>query len=378
MDQQQFKSEYSSLPTSDLRKAMRDLDIVKRGTPERTDHVNWSRDQLVAFCEKFFDGGTTETPKPQHTKQLGLGLGTISLDLSGIESYVQGALANLRAELSQLKSVQPQIKEIHLPELQPVRIEESTHELFEIALRIVSADVPLWLAGPAGCGKSHLASQIAKALQLDFYALSHCDETTKGELLGILNALNQEQYTASPFRNAFEHGGIYLADEIDSAPAGLITVLNSAVANGFCRFPDGKTIERHKDFRLIAGANTFGTGADSVYTGRTRLDAATLDRFAFLAMGYDKNLELTLLGLAGKESKVDSYAGGFITNHDWAELCFKCRANAEMNSMKVLIGGTRALVNGKKLIDAGLGKDWIVSSLLAKGLSKEDQKRVGL
>ena len=41
--------------------------------------------------------------------------------------------------------------------------------------------------------------------------------------------------------------------------------------------------------------NTWGNGADLQYCGRSDLDMASLDRFVFLPMDYDKDLEKKLI-----------------------------------------------------------------------------------
>ena len=58
-------------------------------------------------------------------------------------------------------------------------------------------------------------------------------------------------------------------------------------------FPTGR-VYAHENFRVVAAANTFGTGASYEYTGRTQLDAATLDRFAPIYIDYDERIENAL------------------------------------------------------------------------------------
>jgi MoxR-like ATPase len=54
---------------------------------------------------------------------------------------------------------------------------------------------------------------------------------------------------------------------------------------------NGEHVERHKDFYFIGAANTFGKGGTTVYTGRNRLDAATLDRFITISVDYLSEIE---------------------------------------------------------------------------------------
>jgi hypothetical protein len=59
-------------------------------------------------------------------------------------------------------------------------------------------------------------------------------------------------------------------------------------------------IKRHKTFRLVLAANTWGTGATRQYVGRNQLDASTLDRFclATIFVTYDESLESSLVKAA--------------------------------------------------------------------------------
>ena len=93
--------------------------------------------------------------------------------------------------------------------------------------------------------------------------------------------------------HTLKNGGIFFLDEIDNSDPSALIVINSALANGYMAFPH-ETIDRHKDFRIIAAANTWGKGADLQYVGRNALDGATLDRFDNIFFDYDTKLERAL------------------------------------------------------------------------------------
>ena len=131
------------------------------------------------------------------------------------------------------------------------------------------------MVGPAGSGKTTAAHEAAKALGIPFYFTGAIDSAYK--LTGFIDAQGRTVRTA--FREAFEHGGVFLFDEMDSSMPAALLAFNAALANGHADFPDG-IIKRHPDFRAIAACNTFGGGANRQYVGRMQLDAASLDRFA--------------------------------------------------------------------------------------------------
>lgn len=165
------------------------------------------------------------------------------------------------------------------------------HNKLAQVLRYVQIRQSLYLYGPAGTGKTQLAETAAQAVNLPFYPISVCGQTTKSDLLGYTTA--NGSYIETIFRTAYENGGVFLLDEIDNGNPNVTAVLNSALANGVCTFPD-KVVKRHPDFICIAAANTFGTGASAEYIGRNPIDAATLDRFKQIFVDYDEELEMEL------------------------------------------------------------------------------------
>ena len=79
-------------------------------------------------------------------------------------------------------------------------------------------------------------------------------------------------------------------DEMDASSAQALIAFNAAIANGVCAFPD-KTITKNPAFRVVAASNTQGNGATGDYV-RNKLDKATLDRYVFIEVGYDTQLEI--------------------------------------------------------------------------------------
>ena len=166
------------------------------------------------------------------------------------------------------------------------------HKQFEQLLKMVIAGKQVsrfpWLTGGAGGGKTHAAAQVAEALNVKFASLSVCAQTTQSSIFGYQNA--NGNYISTPFRECYENGGLFCLDEIDNGNSNVLAALNSALSNGHASFPDG-SITMHKDFYLIATANTTGNGATKAYVGRNQIDAATKDRFFFMDWSYDAEIE---------------------------------------------------------------------------------------
>lgn len=172
-------------------------------------------------------------------------------------------------------------------------IDGMTHRQFPQVLAWLVADIPVWLWGAPGAGKTHLARQLAQALGIEPYVMSIDETTTANKLLGFQNLVSGE-YVPGWLYRPYRDGGLVMIDEIDTGNPGVIAGLNALLSNGHYMFPNGETVTKHPMFRVVAAANTNGTGAVAGFTARQRLDAATLNRFAQVEFRYDDSLEMSL------------------------------------------------------------------------------------
>jgi hypothetical protein len=202
-------------------------------------------------------------------------------------------LDELRREVEDLKAKAQRPEKIKIYDERggTREIEGHTHYCFAAILELCKAGKLPYLCGPAGSGKTTIAGQIAEALGIDCYITGALQ--TKFELIGFKSATGEYQETS--LYKAFKFGGVFLFDEMDASLAPALVAFNALLENGYYDFC-GETVERHKDFVAIAGANTIGHGGTIQYSGRTPLDRATLDRFAFVNFQYDNMLEALISG----------------------------------------------------------------------------------
>jgi len=295
-----------------------------------------------------------------------------------------------RAEIADI--VTATIRE-KLAEIAPVRIQVDTptfsfrttrqHYLFELILTVLSCDVPVWLVGPAGSGKSHVGMACARALFGDddhFYPKSCGPEMAEYSLLGY-NAAGGE-YIPGIIREPFENGGLTMLDEIERSNPAVLTVLNSALANGHCSFPD-KVARRSEKWRVIAAGNTWGLGADAQYTSATRIDAATIDRFAFIEMPYDEGLEASIIGTntvkSPKGPKIERDNNGkAVPTCDlayWADRVRRIRAAVTKTGVQLIVS-PRATINGAKLTQAGIPVATVEKMLIWRGVDAPTKAKI--
>lgn len=233
-----------------------------------------------------------------------------------------------------------------------VTVERSHKALPDVLLMVVAGTSP-FLVGPAGSGKTTLAEQVAKCLSRPFYMASRV--TSEYKLVGFVDA--QGKTVRTQFREAYEHGGIFLFDEVDASDPDALTAFNAALAGQLADFPDGM-VARHKDFAAIAAGNTFGRGADRQYVGRNQLDAATLDRFQTYEVDYDEQLEIQLA-----------------MNDDWTRYVQGVRKAIEAEKVRHVVS-PRASIMGARLLAAGMERRMVEETCVWKGLDAAQRGRV--
>ena len=234
-----------------------------------------------------------------------------------------------------------------------VKIEGFVHNQFESILNVANERLHIWLTGTAGAGKTQVCEQVSKALNLPFYSLSVCAQTTESKLLGYNDA--NGNFVSTIFFEAYKNGGIFLLDEIDNGNANVLSVLNAALANGLCCFASGM-VQKHKDFICIAAANTIGTGGNIQYVGRNRIDAATLDRFIMIDFKIDEVLEMNIS-----------------PNKEFTKIVQKLREKASKKGMSIIIS-PRASINGGKLVNANFSTDEALNMVIFNKLSQQEKE----
>jgi len=258
------------------------------------------------------------------------------------------------------------------------KFEGLNHHRFPALLAAVAANVNILIVGPAGSGKTKAAENTAKALGLEFYFTGAIDSAYK--LSGFIDAQGRPVHTA--FRKAFEHGGVFLFDEIDASLPGAVLAFNAALANDYADFPDG-VVARHPNFRAIASANTFGRGADRQYVGRVQQDAAALDRFAVLEWDYCITLEAGLAGVSVPENAPRLYVPQPIQSEEtfnrerdrWFQRVQEVRRAVEKHKVRHVVS-PRATVAGLKLLKAGWDWGLVEEAVLWKGLDKDARQKI--
>ena len=268
------------------------------------------------------------------------------------DNLVETAKEKLDSFIKQNYGPLPKKIEVNVPSISSKQMEGIFHNKFEHILKLVTANIPTLLIGPAGSGKNHTLEQVSEALDLDFYFSNAITQEFK--LTGFIDA--NGLYHETQFYKAFKNGGLFFLDEIDASIPEVLIILNSAIANRYFDFPTGR-VKAHEDFRVVAAGNTMGTGADALYVGRSQLDAATIDRFAQVEFNYDSEVEEQLA------SNTDLY--------DFIKSARKALTN---NSMQYTVS-MRSIINASK-IDGVVEDTFAVKGIILKTIPIDELRMI--
>jgi cobaltochelatase CobS len=279
-----------------------------------------------------------------------------------VESQLAAVMADMQSRIdAAVKAAQrgATVVELKQAELPPIKL-GTQHQKFPLLLKACNSRLRdgtrlnVWLAGPAGTGKTTAAKNVAAALKLPFRFNGAIDSPYK--LTGFTDANGRTIRT--PFREAWEHGGVYLFDEVDASSPSAILEFNAALANGVCAFPDA-IVERHPDCIVIAGANTTGLGASTEYVGRMKQDAAFLDRFVCITWELDPALESAMCA-----------------NDAWTARVRSVRERVKARGIRGALVTPRATQYGEALLAAGIDMKTVEAMTLRKGLNDEQWGQV--
>jgi len=263
------------------------------------------------------------------------------IDESAVRELIRDFTAPKFVELGEMiAKIRPQVTEVHIPNREVRKLDGVQHKQFTKVLQTLGCGLNVFMVGSAGTGKTTIAERAAQAL-------------------------GNGVYVGTEFRKRFEFGGVYLMDEIDNANPNILGTLNAALANGYMAFPDGM-VKRHDGFVAIAAGNTYGNGATAQYVGRNPIDGATKDRFVFMDILIDENVEDAMMQAEGLDAE---------TLTKWTTVVRSARANVQSHGLQVIVS-PRSARDGARLLKAGFTTTEVVNMTILKGAKQEVSDKV--
>lgn len=155
------------------------------------------------------------------------------------------------------------------------------------------ADNPIYIYGPAGCGKTSGLKQIAARVNYPVYEVTGYDSMQPVDLEGCQsltaeNGVTETSWLMGPLAKAMQTGGLFIFNEMDMASPSSLVALNTILdGSPLVLEQTGQVIHPAPGFRFAATGNSNGSGDESgAYTGVMRQNFALQDRFVCLEAGY--------------------------------------------------------------------------------------------
>lgn len=171
---------------------------------------------------------------------------------------------------------------------------EHFHKAFDDVLIAVMENANPYLIGPSGCGKTYMVGQIAKLLDQEYVDIGYINE--EYDILGFQTA--DGGYSCPNFYRCYKYGKFAFCDELDNGNSRATVKLNSFLSNinnAKYSFPNGESVKRHPNFRVIGAGNTTGNGADANYNTREKIEESVQQRLTPIYIGYDNDVEKAIL-----------------------------------------------------------------------------------
>ena len=348
-----LQPEETDIRLSGWNYAMRQLHDIRNEMLEFTSG-------LSAVAEQHIEESVTQTQSAQTTQTMQgqdpmqmlttalamMSQGGASVDESQVEAIVE----------RKLKSIKP--TKVEVVSATATKRVEMAHKNFADAVALVGMGKNIALIGEAGSGKSFGAIQMAQALDLDYVVESCHGKMQSFDLVGAISPTTGD-YISTKLRDAYENGKVLILDEFDRSNTETTIALNGILAGDCYGFPDGM-VTRHKDFRVIACQNTFGTGSSKTYASAKAQDGSTLTRFTRIEWNIDSKLETAICG-----------------DNEVTRAVQTIRENAKSNGYDQILITPRQCIDANQMVDSlGWTLKKAVQFTCLNGLPKDVQKRL--
>lgn len=165
----------------------------------------------------------------------------------------------------------------------------------------------LWLSGPTGSGKTSVVTEIAARLNWPCFSVTCTGRLEFDDLVGRPQVVKKPgestpsvRFIYGPLARAMKQGGILILNEVDLCDPAQLSGLNDILEGRSLVIAQngGEVIKPHPMFRVVATANSRGSGDDSgQYAGIQVQNVAALDRYRVVEVGYlPEKVEQSLLG----------------------------------------------------------------------------------
>lgn len=146
-------------------------------------------------------------------------------------------------------------------------------------------NIPVYVWGHMGTGKSTLIEQIAARTGRTMMRVQHTVNTEESHIVGQWTVKDGHTvFELGPLALAMKHGWLYMADEYDFALPNVTSVYQAVLEGKSLVIKEAdahnRVVKPHPNFRFVATGNTNGSGDETgLYQGTNIQNAANYDRF---------------------------------------------------------------------------------------------------
>lgn len=164
-------------------------------------------------------------------------------------------------------------------------------DILKTMLMGIAMNMPTYLWGHAGTGKTTIIEQIAARTHRPFIRVQHTGSTEESHIVGQMVASIEEgtKWSPGPLPLAMKYGWLYLADEYDFAYPQVLAVYQAVLEGKPLIIKEApaesewRVVHPHPNFRFMATGNTNGSGdASGLYLGTNMQNAANYERFSIV------------------------------------------------------------------------------------------------
>lgn len=268
----------------------------------RSDHPDWTVERYqtqypdqpllsAMAAAKIAERKAAEAAEAPEVKPVVAAMETVGItkrafhEVFGIDAKVPGAM-NARGEPIPISV----IGSTEFPEMVPDIDGNYVYELDNLknVMLALELNMPLYVWGHAGTGKTTLLEQIAARTQRPMLRVQHTVNTEESHVVGQWVARSGEtHFELGPLALAMKHGWVYLADEYDFALPSVLAVYQPVLEGKSLVIKEADAANRiirpHPNFRFMATGNTNGCGDETgLYQGTSIQNAANYDRFGMV------------------------------------------------------------------------------------------------
>lgn len=238
------------------------------------------------------------------------------------------------------------------PELVP---DKDPNYVFDIGLvksilMALELNMPIYLWGHAGVGKTTALEQVCAYTGREFLRVQHTANTEEADIEGGFRVSGGDmRWDDGPLPEAMENGYVYCADEYDFASPMVCSLYQAVLEGKPLRIKAAnKLVRPHPNFRFVASGNTNGAGDDTgLYAGTQIQNAANYERFGIVTKVEYMPEQQEIGILIGKTGVTKSLAEKLV------RFANMMRASYEKRDVAIPMS-PRALINATKL---GLARD---------------------